>query len=65
MIKDSFLLKSIINNETDKEATIIQILEAIGFLIDKTEDGYFLSDNATVSDAEFLEKGFLQYKSVR
>ena len=36
MIKDSFLLKSIINNETDKEATIIQDGE-ITFMIENRE----------------------------
>lgn len=62
MINKKFLLKSIIEDTMDNETAIIEILKARGFLIERTEDGYYLSDNATINDADFLEWGFYEYR---
>lgn len=62
MTMNTFLLRSIISDEMDKETAIIEVLKARGFLIDKTEDGYYLSDNATIRDAEYLSEGFNKYQ---
>lgn len=59
---NEFLLRRIITDEMDRETAIIEVLKARGFLIDKTEDGFYLSDNATIGDAEYLSEGFNKYQ---
>ena len=57
-----FLIKQILDNiETDQDA-IVKILQARGFLIEKCNEKYYLSDNATVNDAEYLSEGLIKYQ---
>ncbi len=56
-----FFLTQILEKKQSAQDTIIDILQARGFLIEKYNDKYYLSDNATVNDAEYLADGFKRY----
>lgn len=56
-----FLLTDIITESSDTKEVILKILQARGFLIDCSDGRYYLSDNATVDDAEYLEVGLNEY----
>ena len=55
-------LEELITNDMKKNASIITFLRARGFFIDETDGHYFLSDNATVGDYEYLKKGLNEYQ---
>lgn len=56
-----FYLSHILDNETDSQSAIINILRARGFFIELINGKYYLSDNATISDAQYLKKGVETY----
>lgn len=53
--------ENIVKNYDNYEEKIIAILQARGFLIDKIQDEYYISDNATYNDYEYLKYGFDKY----
>lgn len=55
-----FYLQDILNPELDTRANIVEILRARGFLIDCYENKYYLSDNASVDDLEYLKEVMVQ-----
>ena len=56
-----FLLTDLLSEGKDTTEVIIKILQARGFLIDSFNGRYYLSDNATVDDAEYLDFGLNEY----
>lgn len=56
-----FHLSNIIKKETYYKKAIIRILMARGFLIDEYEGNYYLSDNSTMDDLEYLKRGMAKY----
>ncbi len=46
---------------TTKEEKIVKVLQARGFLIHLEDGKYYLSDNATQGDVDYLSKGFITY----
>lgn len=53
-----FYLKSIIEGEKNNQKAIILVLMSRGFLIDENKGKYYLSDNSTMDDLEYLKEGF-------
>ena len=58
---DKFFLKSIISSELNNTEKIIELLEYRGFLIDKKDEKYYLSDNAAFADIRFLDNILKKY----
>lgn len=58
---NTFYLNNILGNQPDTQAAIINILRARGFFIEFIDGKYYLSDNASISDAKYLKKGFETY----
>lgn len=56
-----FFLDNLLNNKMNIEESIVSVLRARGFLIDELEGRYYISDNATIEDVEFLESGLNSY----
>ena len=58
---ENFYLSSLISKDLTNKEKIIEILRRRGFFIDKEDDKYFLSDNADVEDALFLDDCFEKF----
>ncbi len=62
LIRQNGFLESVVGvDASSKEEAIIDILIARGFLIDRFEDGWYLSDNADYKDAEDLAAGLAEH----
>lgn len=62
MENKNFYLDGIINPKDSSTKNIVEIIKARGFFIEEKNGKYFVSDNASIADVEYLKDLFERYK---